>query len=89
VSIAEDIVAPWLEVLDPVEQMAELRTRLADAADQFVTAELETRAAARRRNRALSLMRDIRFSMVRLAARHGVPVPETRFARLLEEIDSD
>jgi hypothetical protein len=85
--MAEDIVAPWLDCLDPVEQMAELRERLLDAADEFVAGELEIRAAARRRNRALSVMKDVRHAMVQLAARHGLPVPETRLGRLLDEID--
>jgi hypothetical protein len=46
--------------------------RLLDATDEFVAGELEIRAAARRRNRALSLMKDVRHAMVQLAARHGL-----------------
>jgi hypothetical protein len=67
--------------------MAELRERLLDATDEFVAGELEVRAAVRRRNRAFSVMKDVRFSMVTLAARHGLPVPDTRFGRLLDELD--
>lgn len=84
--MSSNIVGPWLDCLDPVEQMAELREPLLDATDEFVAGELEIRAAVRRRNRALSLMKDIRFSMAQLAARHGL-VPETRFGRLLDELD--
>lgn len=80
--MAEYIVAPWLDRLDPAEQMAELRERLLDATDQFVAGELEIRAAARKRNRALSVMKDVRHTMVQLATRHGLPVPENRFGRL-------
>jgi hypothetical protein len=87
--MADNVIAPWLDCLDPVEQMAELHQRLLDATDEFVTGELEVRAAVRRRNRALSVMRDIRFSMVQLAARHGVEAPPTRFGRLLDKIDGD
>jgi hypothetical protein len=85
--MSSNTVAPWLDCLDPVEQMAELRERLRDAIDEFVAGELEIRAAVRRRNRALSAMKDIRFSLVQLAARHGLPLPETRFGRLLDEVD--
>jgi hypothetical protein len=86
---ANTIHAPWLDQADPVEQMAELRERLMDAADQYVLAELEIRAAARRRNRALSLMRDVRFTMIDLATKHGLPVPPTKFGRLLDEMAED
>jgi hypothetical protein len=79
--------APWLDQLDPAEQMAELHRRLLDAADQYVAAELEIRSAARSRNRALDAMRDIRHSMVQLAARHGLEPPPTRFGRLLDGLD--
>ena len=81
------IVAPWLDTLDPVEQMAELRVRMLDATDQFVAAELEVRDAARRRNRALELMRDLRWTMRQTATRHGLPVPEPRFGRLLDDLN--
>jgi hypothetical protein len=81
------IKAPWLDQLDPVEQMAELHERLRNAADQFITAELEIRTAARSRNRALDAMRDIRFHMMQLAARHGLEPPPTRFGRLLDGLD--
>ena len=86
--MADNLVAPWLECLDPIEQMAELRGRLFDATDQFVAGELEIRAAARKRNRALSVMKDVRHTMVQLATRHGLPVPEIRFGRLLDELDA-
>ena len=86
---ANTIHAPWFDRPTPVEQMAELREQLMDAADQYVLAELEIRAAARRRNRALSLMRDLRFSMIDLATRHGLPVPPTKFGRLLDEMAGD
>jgi hypothetical protein len=43
----------WAEALSPEAQLAELKLRQADACDEFVAAELELRAAVRRRNRAL------------------------------------
>jgi hypothetical protein len=86
---ANTLKAPWLDHIPPAKQMAELRERLMDAADQYVLAELEIRAAARRRNRALSLMRDARHSMIDLATRHNLPVPPTKFGRLLDEICGD
>jgi hypothetical protein len=85
--MAETIYAPWLQTLDPAEQMAELHARLHEAADAFISAELEVRAAARARNRALDAMKDIRHTMVQLAVRHGVPLSETRFARLLDQLE--
>jgi hypothetical protein len=66
---AELIKAPWFSRLTPDEQMSELREQLRGATDQFVLAELEIRAAARRRNRALSIMRNVRFTMIDLATR--------------------
>ena len=72
--MVEPIYAPWLATQNPVEQIEELRVRLLDAADEFIAAELATRSSARRRNRALDLMKDLRFSMRQLAARHGLPL---------------
>jgi hypothetical protein len=85
----ELIKAPWLDRLPPAEQMAELRDQLRSAVDKFVTAELEIRGAARRRNRALSLMKDVRFTMIDLATRHGLPVPPSDFGRLLDDLGED
>jgi hypothetical protein len=87
--MAETIYAPWLKTQDPVERMEEYRVRLLDAVDEFVAAELAVRSSARRRNRALDLMRDLRFSMRQLAAQHGLPIPPTRFGRLLDELDDE
>ena len=64
--------------------MEEFRVRLLDAADEFIAAELAVRSSARRRNRALDLIKDLRFSMRQLAARHGLPLPTTRFGVLLD-----
>jgi hypothetical protein len=86
--MTSNICAPWLDCLDPVDQIAELRARLQDATDQFVANELEVRAAVRRRNRALSLMRDIRHTMVQLSARHGLLLDDMRFGPLLDELDA-
>jgi hypothetical protein len=73
----------------PQDRMLELRNRFSDAVDEFVAGELEVRAAARRRNRALSLMRDTRFRMQQIAAQHGLRVPPTKFGKLLDELDDD
>jgi hypothetical protein len=81
------IKGAWLDQLDPAEQMLELHRRLVDAADQYIAAELEIRTAARARNRALDVMRDTRWHMVQLAARHGLEPPPTRFGRLLDGLD--
>ena len=83
-----EIYAPWLTTQDPTEQMEEFRVRLLDTTDEFLAAELAVRASARRRNRALDLLRDLRFSMRQLAARHGLPLPTTRFGRLLDELSA-
>jgi uncharacterized protein with von Willebrand factor type A (vWA) domain len=83
-----EIYAPWLDQLDPIEQLRELHERLQDAADAFLGAELEIRRAARDRNRALDLMRDLRHSMRQVAARHGVGLPPTRWAALLDDFDA-
>ena len=83
------VLAPWLEQLDPAEQLHELHSRLRDATDQFVASELEIRAAARARNRALDLMRELRFSMRQLATMHGLPLPPTRFGRLLDGLNEE
>ena len=72
--MVEPIYAPWLATQNPVEQMEELKVRLLDAADEFIAAKFATRSSARRRNRALDLMKDLRFSMWQLAARHGLPL---------------
>jgi hypothetical protein len=74
----------WAEALSPEAQLAELKLRQADACDEFVAAELELRAAVRRRNRALDLLKDLRWSVKQLAAQHGLPVPESRFSRFLD-----
>ena len=87
--MAEPIYAPWLATQDPVERMEELRMRLLDAADEFIAAELAIRSSARRRNRALDLMKDLRFSMRQLAAQHGLPMPTSRFGRLLDELGDE
>jgi hypothetical protein len=84
---ARNITAPWLDHTDPAEQMLELHTRLLDATDQFVASELEVRAAVRARNRALDAMRDIRFHIQQLDARHGLEPPPTRFGRLLDGLN--
>ena len=87
--MAETIYAPWLATQDPAEQMEEFRVRLLDAADEFIAAELAVRSSARRRNRALDLMQDLRHTMRQLAARHGLPLPTTRFGRLLDDLNDD
>jgi hypothetical protein len=69
--------------------MEEYRVRLLDAADEFIAAELAARSSARRRNRALDLMKDLRFSMRQLAAHDGLPLPTTRFGRLLDELGDE
>ena len=84
--MAEAIYAPWLTMQNPAEQMEELRVRLLDAADEFIAAELAVRSSARRRNRALDLMGDLCFTLRQLATRHGLPIPPTRFGRLLDEL---
>ena len=85
----QHISAPWLATQDPVERMEEYRVRLLDAADEFIAAELAVRSSARRRNRALDLMKDLRFSMRQLAAQHGLPMPTSRFGRLLDELGDE
>lgn len=78
---------PWTDGTTPEERLAFCMDRFAGAVEQYVLADLEAREAGKRRNRALSLMRDIRHTMAQLAAERNLKLPSTRFSHLLDEND--
>lgn len=77
-------MSSWTDDLPPAERLAAMHERLRDTADVYLEADLRARDAGRTRARALDLMRDLRWQMRNLAAEHGLELPPSRWAALLE-----
>lgn len=77
----------WALSDTPEMRLLEMRSRLRDAGDVYIEADLRARDAGRTRARALNLMRDLRGQMRNFAAEHGLELPPLRWAALLDDDD--